>query len=264
MTKRSWKYAVLAVVCMALGGLTYASWHAFQSQQPDAYYTGGVAPSATVLVGATQFAIVQHQSIAVEWPEDMDSQGSDYVTISLLPPTWVAIPMEPRRQRTLILATPLPIGTPDVPLDRAFGPDSQVSLTAQLAAVALDKESSTQPEQQLPQPGVTWDWSFQAKQYGWHVATASVFAQTRTRSNGLSKRYLLWNGSLYINTTVSAADRFFGFLQLSVGAVAGGLITLLITIITVLRSKAAAEAHASTPASGGTAHQAGQPAAPAP
>lgn len=76
---------------------------------------------------------------------------------------------------TTAVSQPKAIGTPQVPIQRAFGPNYDVSAVAQLAASAFDIDPKEQPEQSLDQQdNVSFVWTITPKFSGSQVIYISV------------------------------------------------------------------------------------------
>jgi hypothetical protein len=74
----------------------------------------------------------------------------------------------------VVVATPAPVGTPRVPVERAFGPEYRASAVANLVGAAFDVDPLTTEYQSLEQPRITWKWNVVPKKAGPQVVNACI------------------------------------------------------------------------------------------
>jgi hypothetical protein len=177
--------------------------------------------------------------ILVEWPSEMDSQSSDHISISLVPPN--SNDFQSHRSANpnthgFIVATPIPIGTPNAPLATSFGSRSAVSVSATLASTGLDVGGSALDGQVPVSSALTWDWSIEPKNPGWHAASGSIYLSMKDPGGTDTRSYLLWSGDLYVHAIAVPGSVFFNLLTTGFGAVIALLGVLATPIFGLLRA----------------------------
>ena len=80
---------------------------------------------------------------------------------------------------TVIADTPIPIGTPGAPIQRAFGVEYEAFAHAKLAASNFDFQSASLEYQALEQSTVQWEWNISPKEVGDQLVNLSVEVQWR-------------------------------------------------------------------------------------
>jgi hypothetical protein len=102
--------------------------------------------------------------LEIEYPEKIEIGRSDSIRITLFrtqQQTWVAT-IE-GTEHVVTLASPQSVGTPDSPIEEAFGPEYTGCAKAYLDGQAFDIGELTPECQPLEQPSFTWDWSIMPK-----------------------------------------------------------------------------------------------------
>ena len=134
--------------------------------------------------------------IEAEWPTRMEVNQSDSirVTLSRVAPGYRAVPQVAGNQTAL--ATPLPVGTPGVALERAFGPAYDASAQANLAAIAFDLRPLDEAEQALEPSVVTWEWNVIPRNAGDQVVNVSVEGHWKPKGGGAAVQRQLWRARL--------------------------------------------------------------------
>lgn len=135
-------------------------------------------PTPTPTLAATPQPTVV---IEAEWPSRMETEKSDTIRVSLIRTAGrVSAPAIEVEGHTAFAATAEPVdGTPEAPIEEAFGPQYEGFACANLVGESFDKEL-LQPEcQSLNQSRMTWDWSIDTNKPGEQAIIASVMAQWR-------------------------------------------------------------------------------------
>lgn len=116
--------------------------------------------------------------VEAEWPKKMEIDRSDSIRVSLVRTTGqVFVPTIEIAGHTVIAASPIPFGTPKVPLERAFGPGYKASAIANLAGTAFKITSVTTEYQSLEQPRITWEWNIMPEKPGPQTINANIQIQ---------------------------------------------------------------------------------------
>jgi hypothetical protein len=109
-----------------------------------------------------------------------------------------------------------PVGTPGVPIVKAFGPGYNVSAVAQLNASAFDVAPQGQQEQSLDQPSsVTFTWTITPNYTGQQALEVTVTGRWVPVGGGASIERPLASQSLSVDVE-EAPKLFFSFSQLDV------------------------------------------------
>jgi hypothetical protein len=132
--------------------------------------------------------------IEAEWPVKMAVGTSDSIRVSLIrvaEDEYVAtVEVE---GRTVIGATPLPVGTPEAPIERAFGPDYEASVTANLVSTAFEIEPVTNARQPLDQNVIIWEWNIISDRPGEQTVNARIEAEwVPTGGEGAAIQSQIW------------------------------------------------------------------------
>lgn len=130
----------------------------------------------------------------------MEIDRSDSIRVSLVRTTdQVFVPTIEIAGHTVIAATPIPVGTPEASIERAFGPEYEAFATANLAATAFEAKLATAEEQPLGQPRITWEWNITPKKPGQQIVNVSIKVQWKSIGNeGETKERQIWRSRLDI------------------------------------------------------------------
>ena len=141
-------------------------------------------PSATAT--PVEPARVSLPMVEAEWPRDMSVDASDTVRISLVRVSETDfVPSVEIPGHTAVVATPIPVGTPGVPLEKTFGPDLHLTFRANLGSGAFDIHPvSTIEFQPLDRPRIRWSWNVTAKNGGSQILSASIDARWTAGQDG--------------------------------------------------------------------------------
>jgi hypothetical protein len=129
----------------------------------------------------------------------MEVDRSDTLTVELvqsedgsLTATVTVVP------RTVAIATPRPIGTPGVPLPRAFGQDLDGYMAAKLSAACFKPKEITAEYQSLDQTVLYWDFNIAPECDGKQIISMALLSQWKSRSTGqvLKGPVQIWNRNL--------------------------------------------------------------------
>lgn len=194
--------------------------------------------------------------VGATWPKNMDASGSDFVGVTLDHKVSLAVTGNPA---TPVIATfrigdqhcnskaqsasvvrgvvpsPMPVGTPNVPAELAFGPNYDVYANATLDAVKFDSTPINIEWQSLDQPLDRWGWTLSPKSEGRQVIFLSVGLEWRYRNwvksvkaPATRDREIWASDPLYINVQQQRVS--WGQMQFMplVSAAIGGSVTLLL------------------------------------
>jgi hypothetical protein len=121
----------------------------------------------------------------------------------------------------VIGATPLPVGTPEAPIERAFGPDYEASVTASLVSTAFEIEPVGDASQSLDQSVIIWEWNIICDRPGEQTVNARIEAEwVPTGGEGAAIQRQIWLSRFDILVT----EPLITPGQLSVMSVVGGFI----------------------------------------
>jgi hypothetical protein len=113
--------------------------------------------------------------IEAEWPKKMEIDRSDSVRISLVRTTeQVFVPTVEIVGHTVIVASPMPVGTPAAPIAMAFGPEYEALANATLKGAAFECEPLQTEDQSIDQPRITWEWNIIPKKPGQQIVNANI------------------------------------------------------------------------------------------
>ncbi|HLI09558.1 MAG TPA: hypothetical protein VKV40_23550 [Ktedonobacteraceae bacterium] len=129
------------------------------------------------------------------------------------------------------LSQPTPVGTPGVPIIKAFGSGYDLFVTARLNADAFDVVPQKQPEQAFGQPGA-FTWTLTPKSPGYQSLEVMVTGRWVPRSGGSAIERLLADQSFsfYVATPPGptfSSEKFFGLL-------AQPFLVLFVTLLSLL------------------------------
>ncbi len=134
--------------------------------------------------------------LEAEWPTRMEVNQSDSIRVTLRKtgPTYRAAPEVGGNQ--VVMATPLPVGTPGAPLERAFGAGYDATAQAKLAAIAFDMRALEDEEQGLEPSAVTWEWNVIPRNAGEQVVNVSVEVHWKPKGGGAVVQRQVWRTRL--------------------------------------------------------------------
>jgi hypothetical protein len=163
--------------------------------------------------------------VEAEWPEKMEFGRSDAIRVSLVRTEngdWV--PTVEGAGHTARSATIVPVGTPEAPLQQAFGSKYEGCTVANLVGTAFEVKAINTECQSLDMPRVTWEWNLVAKADGPQVINANIEAVwTPIGGEGKEIRRQIWRAQLAIRVTKPLIARgqlqIFSILEGLVGSV---------------------------------------------
>ena len=161
--------------------------------------------------------------VEAEWPERMEIDRSDYIRVSLVRTTeGEYVPTVEVIGHTAVAATPVPVGTPEAPIERAFGPEYKASVAADLAGAAFDKDPLAPEYQSLEQPGgITWKWNIVPRNPGPQVVNVCIRVRWEpTKGDGEMIEREIWDEELRI----VVEKHWIKTDQLSILSLASGLL----------------------------------------
>ncbi len=120
--------------------------------------------------------------VEAEWPKRMEMGRSDSIRVALVS-TIGYVPIIEIPGHSIVVATPIPVGTPQVPLEEAFGPDYEACGVVELATHAFEFAPATTDCLSLGQPKVTWVWTFKPKEPGDHVVVVNLYVRWRRKED---------------------------------------------------------------------------------
>lgn len=137
--------------------------------------------------------------VETESPKRMETDRSDSIRVSLVriagqtyAPTIEII------GHTAVVASPIPVGTPNFPIQSAFGSEYEAFATAYLAATAFDVKSVTSEEQPLEQPRINWEWNVIPKNDGPQTVNLSIEVRWKPKGGGQIIQRQIWRTRLDI------------------------------------------------------------------
>jgi len=163
--------------------------------------------------------------VEAEWPEKMDFGRSDSIRVSLV--RTASGDWEPTVEgsgHTARGATIVPVGTPEAPLQQAFGSGYEGCAVANLVGSAFEVQAINLDCQSLDMPRVTWEWNLVAKADGPQVINANIEAVwTPIGGEGKEIRRQIWRAQLAIRVTKPLIARgqlqIFSIVEALVGSV---------------------------------------------
>jgi len=116
--------------------------------------------------------------IEAEWPKKMEIDRSDSIRVSLVRTAdQVFVPTIEIAGHTVIAASPIPVGTLEAPIEKAFGPEYKAFAIANLAGTAFKISPVTHELQSLEQPRIIWEWNIMPEKPGPQTINASIQVQ---------------------------------------------------------------------------------------
>jgi hypothetical protein len=196
--------------------------------------------------------------VGARWPNRLNIDDSDYVGALVLhrsqvvplgrtPTTIPTITLENKScatqlgNRRELVATPIAVGTPGVPIERAFGKGYTAQAGAQLVAPHFSVAPAGTSWQPLGKSPVAWGWGVVPQQEGRQVLLLNIDVQWEPKSSNrgaVIQRRIWQSGPLY--ASVSQPTWVVGQFDLAVSvsaiAAAGG-IALVTGLVTRLLSR---------------------------
>lgn len=127
----------------------------------------------------------------------MEIDRSDSIRVSLIRIVGQTyVPTIEITGHTAVVASPIPVGTPGLPIQSAFGPEYAAFATAYLAATAFDVRSVTSEEQSLEQPIITWEWNIIPKNDGPQTVNLSIEVRWKPKGGGQIVQRQIWRTRL--------------------------------------------------------------------
>ena len=138
--------------------------------------------------------------IEAEWPERMEIDRSDYIRVSLVRTTGGKyVPTIEVIGHTVVAATLVPVGTPEAPVEIAFGPAYKASAVARLEGTAFEITPLETEYQSLDQDRITWDWNILPLKSGPQIINARIIVQWEpTEGEGNTIERTIWRAPLEI------------------------------------------------------------------
>jgi len=163
--------------------------------------------------------------VEAEWPEKIEFGRSDAIRVSLM--RTASGDWEPTVEgagHTARSATVVPVGTPEAPLQQAFGTEYEGCAVANLVGSAFEIQAINAGCQSLDMPRITWEWNLMAKVDGPQVVNANIEAVwTPIKGEGKEIRRQIWRAQLTIGVTKPLIARgqlqIFSFVEGLVGSV---------------------------------------------
>jgi hypothetical protein len=121
-------------------------------------------------------------------------------------------------------ATPIPVGTPSVPLERAFGPEYKAFAVARLDGAAFRCLPSEYKYRSLEQPQLDWTWNCLPTCPGDHSVDVHIYVQWEPIGEGDILEREVWRSRLEIPVTEPWIERdHLGVLSLVSGVFGSAL-----------------------------------------
>jgi hypothetical protein len=160
--------------------------------------------------------------IEAEWPARMEIDQSDYVRVSIVRTTaGEFVPTVEVPGHTVLAATPVPAGTPAVPMERAFGLAYKASAAAKLEGTAFGISPSEMEYQSLDQSRITWDWNILPLKPGSQTINARIVVRWEPiEGEGDAIERTIWRAPLRIVVEEPWIQRG----QLSILSLASGML----------------------------------------
>jgi hypothetical protein len=138
--------------------------------------------------------------IEAEWPTRMEMGRSDSIRVSLIRAEGhTFIPTVEKIGHIAIAATPIPAGTPEAPLEKAFGQEYEACATANLVGAAFEIRAVATECRSVDQPKVTWEWNIIPRESGTQVVNVSLDVQWKPiKGDRPIKEYQLWRSRIDI------------------------------------------------------------------
>lgn len=127
------------------------------------------------------------------------------VLVFLAPPSTLVASTSPTANQTQVTTGVTPVGTPNVAIQQAFGPNYDTFAVAQLSGSAFDIAPKEPQKQPLNQPGqVKFTWAVLPKLAGKQILVLSVTGLWVPKSGGTSKERPLGELAWYVPVEESA------------------------------------------------------------
>jgi hypothetical protein len=138
--------------------------------------------------------------IEAEWPGRMEMDASDYIRISLVrTEEGEFIPTVEVTGHTAIAATPRPVGTPEAPIEEAFGAAYKASAVARLEGANFEINALETGYQSLDQDRITWDWNISPLKPGEQTLNARIVVRWEpVEGDGDAIERTIWRAPLPI------------------------------------------------------------------
>jgi hypothetical protein len=180
--------------------------------------------------------------ISAKWPDGMNMGDSGFVGATLdqsilQEPVYSPAPSPTPTTGHKLAATPVPVGTPGIPLSDAFGSNYSASASAQLYTADFVVSPNNVDWESLDQTAIRWGWSITPKTLGRQAIFVAVLAQWKPQPGAESQRLQpiereLWqSGPMYIS--VGQDTWVWGQFNGSV-LLGGGLATAVTVLLTGL------------------------------
>jgi len=140
--------------------------------------SSGPAPRQVTVADSATSAL----KIQTQWPSMMTVGQSNDITIDLLSSSLVA--STPGAQHTASVSEATPVGTPNVPVGRAFGPGYESFAEGDLEAPEFAITPSATQTQSLDQPDVQFLWTVSPNTAGPQVIFVTITGQWRPTRGG--------------------------------------------------------------------------------
>lgn len=137
-----------------------------------------VAPLASLCCVA--FSTITTLKVEADWSRMVLDQ-SNSITVSITSTS--ALPSTGANQ-TAVVSNPTPVGTPNVPIEAAFGSGYEAFATVQLEAPAFEVSPSEPQTQSLEQPTVQFEWTVLPKASGPQVINVPITVQWKPKAAG--------------------------------------------------------------------------------
>ena len=157
---------------------------------------GGLSDSVT-------HTVLVYESTAMveaEWPKKMEIDRSDSIRVSFVHTTdQLFVPTIEIAGHTVIAASPIPVGTLEAPIGKAFGSEYKASAIANLAGTAFKISPVTTEYQSLEQPRITWEWNIMPEKSGPQTINATIQVQWEPiGGDGETEQRPIWRSRLDI------------------------------------------------------------------
>jgi hypothetical protein len=168
-------------------------------------------PTETLTPISTSLPTSTLELIEAEWPKTMDLNNTGTVRIALVrASSGVYQPAIEIMGNTALIDNIAPVGTPQVSLRDAFGPNYHVFATANLVNSAFDIVLVSRQPQPFDQDRLDWVWNISPKRRGEHILAASVSILwmpgptvpiTKTTIDNNSVYRQVWHGYFKVDVT---------------------------------------------------------------
>ena len=180
--------------------------------------------------------------VEVEWPERMEIDRSGYVMVSLVRTAeGEFVPTVETTEHIVIAATSVRVsGTPEAPIEKAFGPMYKAYAIARLEGAAFEIRPLGTEHQSLDQDQITWDWNILPLKPGHQIINVCVIVQWQPTEE---KRDIIERTIWRVPLTVVVEQSWIKTDQLSIASLIYGFLgsvfsaPLLYVIIKEAREK---------------------------